>query len=102
MSAYPRAVGRIGPSVSCPVAEALPPRPARRTVVRLWLPLTPILLLLSPVPLLLAPLAWLAPAPFRPARPYSAALAVGRVLMSLSGTVVHVDTPDCLVSIRIF
>jgi hypothetical protein len=84
--------------------ELLPPartHRARRTIVRLWLPLTPILWLLSPLPLIFAPLVWIAPAPVRPAHPYLAVLAIGRLLLSLSGTVVDVDTPDALVCIRI-
>lgn len=84
--------------------ELLPPagaRRARRVAIRLWLPLTPLLWLLSPLPLVLAPAAWLAPARVRPANPYLAAIALGRLLLSLSGTVVDVDTPDALVRIRI-
>ena len=44
-------------------------RPAKRTVVRLWLPLTPLWLILAPFALLLAPLVLLAPRliPNRPA-----------------------------------
>jgi hypothetical protein len=84
--------------------ELLPPisaRPARRVAVRLWLPLTPLLWLLSPLPLVFAPLVWLAPARMRPAHPYLAVIVLGRLLLSLSGTVVDVDTPDALVRIRI-
>jgi len=104
MPAYPRAVSRFAEAVmesSLPPSPRLaaPPRP--RTVVRLWLPLTPLFLLLSPFPLLLAPLAWLAPPAFRPGNPYAAALALGRLLLSLGGTIVHVDTADALISLRI-
>ncbi len=84
--------------------ELLPPARARghrRVVIRLWLPLTPLLWLLSPLPLACAPLAWLAPARMRPANPYLAILVLGRLLLSLSGTVVDVDTADALVRIRI-
>jgi len=73
----------------------------RRVVVRLWLPLTPLLWLLSPLPLIFAPLIWFAPARVRPANPYLAALVLGRLLLCLSGTVADVDTPDALVRIRI-
>lgn len=76
--------------------------PARRVVVRLWLPATALFWLLSPFPLLLAPLAYLVPPSFRPANPYAAVLAVGRLLTAIGGTVVDVDTPDVLVRIRIF
>ena len=86
----------------------------KRTVVRLWLPLTPLFIILAPFALLLAPLLWLAPRLLpnrRGARVVRAALAVrpfrtvfglGAVLMALSGTLVDVDTPDALVRIRIF
>jgi len=78
-----------------------PPRRRRRTVVRLWLPVTALFWILSPFPLLLAPLAWLAPAPYRPANPFAAVFAVGRLLVSLGGTVIDVDTPDALVRLRL-
>jgi hypothetical protein len=78
----------------------LPPRPARRTVVRLWLPLTPLWILLAPFALAFAPLILLAPA-CRGLRPYSAAWSLGAVLLSLSGTSVDVDAHDALVRIRI-
>jgi hypothetical protein len=84
-----------------PALEGRAERP-RRVVVRFWLPVTALFWLLAPLPLLLAPLAYLAPAPFRPQNPYAAVLAVGRVLISLGGTVVDVDCPDALVRIRLF
>jgi hypothetical protein len=105
MSGYPRAVGRFAEAAmesSLPPSRRLiAPQRRRRSVVRLWLPLTPLFLLLAPFPLLLAPLAWLAPPAFRPGNPYAAVLALGRLLLSLGGTVVDVDAPDALVSIRI-
>ena len=76
-------------------------RPRRRTVVRLWLPLTPILWLLGPLPLLLAPLGYLVPPRLRP-DPFFLVFAVGETLLALSGVVVDVDTPNALVRIRIF
>jgi hypothetical protein len=79
-----------------------PMGPARpRTVVRLWLPMTCIFLLLAPFALLLAPLIYLAPRPYGD-RPLATVLGVGRLLLSLGGTVVEVDTPEALVRIRIF
>lgn len=111
--AYPRPVSRFGPATIEGRAnrtrramrrtgpQAWPERPPRRTVVRIWLPATALFWILSPIPLLLAPLAWLAPAPYRPRNPYAAVLTLGRVLTSVGGTLVHVDTPDALVSIRI-
>jgi hypothetical protein len=80
------------------VVEAMPPR---RTVVRLWLPLTPLFLLLAPFALLLAPLIYFAPPPYG-LRPFATVLGIGALLLSLGGTVVDVDTPDALVRIRIF
>lgn len=82
-----------------------PPSPARveprRTVVRLWLPLTPLFLLLAPFALLLAPLVWFAPRPYGQ-RPLATVLGVGCLLLSLAGMDVDVDTPDARVRIKIF
>ena len=89
----PPTTGRLEPTQ--------PASPARRVVVRLWLPTTLIFLLLAPFALLLAPLIYLAPQPYR-TRPLATVFGVGRVLLSLGGTVVHVDTPEALVSIRVF
>ena len=94
MDAHPRQVGRFG----------LAATPRGRTVVRLWLPLTPLLLLLSPLPLLLAVMAWpflgFAPPACR-VNPVAAVLGLGRLLLALGGTIVDVDTPDALVRLRI-
>ena len=120
MNAFPNAVQRFGmASLEANHGERAPhppsPRPMqtwldqprsqprrRRTVFRLWLPVTAIFWILAPLALLLAPLAWFAPRPYRPANPYLAVFAIGRLLTSLGGTVVHVDTADALVSIRLF
>lgn len=83
-----------------PGSAAWPQRPPRRTVVRLWLPLTPLLWILSPFPLILAPLGYLVPPRLRP-DPFFLVFALGEMLLALSGTVVDVDTPDCLVQLRI-
>ena len=78
------------------------PTPARRvTRIGLWLPLTPLFWLLSPLAVLLAPLLVLA-SPLRGLNPYAAVAALGRVLISLGGTVVDVDTHDAHIRIRIF
>jgi hypothetical protein len=79
--------------------EPAPPR--GRVVIRLWLPTTALFLLLAPFALLLAPCLAFAPRRYR-IRPLATVLGVGRVLLSLGGAVVHVDTPDALVSIRVF
>lgn len=81
----------------------MPPQPAptKRVVVRLWLPMTPIFLVLAPFALLLSPLLAFAPRPYGD-RLLATVLGVGDLLLSLGGTVVDVDTPDALVRIRIF
>lgn len=118
----PRAIGRFGEAILEARASqaASTPRPAparqrgavrpyhpagappqRRTVVRLWLPSTLLFLLLAPFALLLAPFLYWIPSPYC-ARPFATVWSVGAVLLSLSGTVVDVDTPDALVRIRLF
>jgi hypothetical protein len=69
--------------------------------IRLWLPLTPLFALLAPFALVASPLigVW---RPMRGVSPIRAALTIGAVLMSLSGTVVSVDTRDAIIRIRIF
>lgn len=66
----------------------------------LWLPLTPVFWLLAPFVVLLAPLLLLAPPMWR-MNPYVAVLAIGRVLLSLNGTDIDVDTPDARIHIKI-
>jgi len=81
------------------------PMPApgrRRTVVRLWIPLTALFLLLAPFALLLSPFAYLAPPRVRPSNPILGAVQLGRLLMSLGGTEIDVDSPHARVHIRIF
>ena len=73
----------------------------RRRGVSLWLPLTPLFALLAPFALLLSLLGYLVPPRLRP-DPVLAAIALGAVLLSLSGTDVDVDTPDARVRLRIF
>jgi len=75
-------------------------RAHRETQIGLWLPLTPLFWLLSPFAILLAPLLVLAP-PLRGMNPYAAVVAIGRVLTSIGGTVIHVDTHDARIRIRI-
>ena len=62
--------------------------------------MTPFFWLLAPFALLLAPLIALAP-PMRGVNPFTAVVLIGQVLTSLSGTNVHVDTPDARVRITI-
>lgn len=103
-------MSRIQSFRDSPLAAAWPaggrvrPYPAAargRNVVRLWLPLTPLFALLSPFALIAAPLLDLRPAGRR-VRPIRSLWALGGVLLSLSGTLIDVETPRARVSIRIF
>jgi len=101
-----RTAKSLAPAVpAAPVAPVAPlragPPVPRRTVVRLWVPATLLFLLLAPFALLLAPLLYLAPRPYAP-RPMATVLGIGRLLLSLGGTAVHIEAPQALVSLRIF
>lgn len=76
---------------------------ARRgpVTIRLWIPLTPLLGLLSPLVMLASPLARLGRRT-RHVPTVRAAWALGAVLMSLSGTSVNVETPRATIRIHIF
>jgi len=103
MIAYPPALRRsgfVGPMDGEPPRQAQV-SPRRRTVVRLWLPMTLIFLILAPFAILLSPLLYWVPQPYCQ-RPFATVFGVGALLLSLGGTVVEVDTPDALVRIRIF
>src|SRR5271155_651133 len=63
---------------------------AGNVTLLLWLPLTPLFLLLSPFALLAAPLLQLTPAARR-LNPWRAVWALGTVLLSLSGTLISVE-----------
>jgi hypothetical protein len=78
-------------------------QPTRRKpfTLRLWLPLTPLWILLAPFALIVAPFLTLVPAT-RTIAPYRAAFAVGSVLLSLSGTVVEINSASAVLHIRIF
>jgi hypothetical protein len=75
---------------------------ARRgpVTIRLWIPLTPLLGLLSPFVMLASPLARLGRRGRR-VPTIRAAWALGAVLMSLSGTAVSVETPRATIRIYI-
>lgn len=77
-------------------------RPARgeRAQVRLWLPLTPLFVLLAPFALLLALIAFV-PARLAGVNALEAAWRVGALLMALSGTHVEVEARDAFVRIKI-
>jgi hypothetical protein len=76
-------------------------RPTRVTRVSLWLPTTAIFALLAPFALVLLPFLYLAPRRILP-DPAAALVGVGRLLLSLGGTHVEVDTPDARVRLRLF
>ena len=84
-----------------PLTPAWPEQPPRRVVVRLWLPTTAIFLLLSPFAILLSPLIYFAPPPYG-YRPLATVFGIGRLLLSLGGTVIDIDTADARVLIKIF
>lgn len=90
-------------AVTAPTTIQSPAAAPRDKTVRvwLWLPLTPLFWLLAPFALLFAPVVWLG-TPRRSGNPYAIALAIGRVLVSLGGTVVDVEAPGARVFIRIF
>jgi len=68
--------------------------------VRLWLPFTPIFLVLAPFAVITAPLLALNPRTRRLGL-WRAPWALGALLLSLSGTLVRVDTPRAHILIRI-
>jgi hypothetical protein len=77
-------------------------RPAHGPVrVALWLPTTALFALLAPFALMLLPFLYLAPRRILPDPP-GALASVGRLLLSLGGTRVDVDTPDARVRLRFF
>jgi hypothetical protein len=86
---------------SAQTASHIQPTRRKRFRLRLWLPLTPLWILLAPFALIAAPFLTLLPA-MRTIAPYRAALAVGSVLLSLSGTTVEVNTDNAVLRIRIF
>lgn len=66
----------------------------------LWLPLTPIFWILAPFVVLLAPLILLAPVMWG-VNPWLVVVTIGRVLTSLNGVDVDIDTPEARVHIKI-
>ncbi len=93
---------RTAPPVRArPAPPTEPAPPPRRVVIRLWLPMTAIFLLLAPFAILLSPLIYFAPPPYG-LNPFATVMGVGRVLMSLGGTVIDIDSRDALIRIRIF
>lgn len=79
-----------------PPEEPTTPRP-----IRLWLPLTPLLILFAPFALLIAGIAVFLPRPLG-MNPAHLVLGVGRTLLALSGTHVEIEAPGASVLIKIF
>ena len=69
--------------------------------ISLWIPTTVIFALLAPFAALLTPLLYLAPRHIIE-NPAKTVVGLGMVLLSLGGTVVDVDTPDCRIHLRLF
>jgi hypothetical protein len=95
-------LARTPASTPAPAGRRSPAPRRRRVVIRLWLPMTALFLLLAPFALLLAPLIHVCTPPRYRTRPFATALGLGALLLSLGGTVIHIDSPDALVSLRIF
>jgi hypothetical protein len=75
-----------------------PPAPKPPVVVRLWLPVTPLFLLLSPVPILAIPLLYLIPV--RQMNWTAAVFGVGRLLLAVGGVDIDVKTRDAVVRLK--
>ena len=76
--------------------------PARkRTVITLWLPLTPVWILLAPLALIAAPALALS-RQTRGLPPYRTAFAIGATMLSMSGTVIDITSQGAVVRLRIF
>ena len=75
-----------------------PPAPRPPVVVRLWVPVTPLFLLLSPIPILAIPLLYLIP--IRQMNWAAAVFAVGRVLLTVGGADIDVKTRDAVVRLK--
>jgi hypothetical protein len=69
--------------------------------VGLWIPTTLLFALLAPLALLVLPFLYLAPRHVIPS-PARTIAVLGAVLLSMGGTVVEVDAPDCRIRLRLF
>jgi hypothetical protein len=80
------------------------PVPARRKRTKLWLPLplTIVWVLLAPLALILSLFSWWLPDRFAPFRGPRAAIAIGALLLSLSGTIIEVRDDRTDIFILIF
>lgn len=81
--------------------RVIPARPFEPREIRLWFPLTLILVLLSPLLLLAMGIAVLLPRPLG-VNPAYFVLTIGRVLSAISGSEVDVESPRAKVHIKLF
>lgn len=102
MTAFPRPYGAMRERAERTARRwgGAEPRVNRRTKVRLWLPLTALLLVLSPFAMLLALLAYV-PAAIFGMNSFVVALRLGGVLMAIGGTLVEVQAADADLRIKI-
>ncbi len=101
MSAAP-ALRRANRPVAMRAARHWRPSTDGRGQVRLglWLPLTPLFWLFAPLALILAPFASANPA-IRRIGPYRAIWLLGAILLSLSGTSIHIEGPKARLRLHI-
>jgi hypothetical protein len=83
---------------------ASPPAPSRIKRTRLWLPLplTVVWVLLAPFALFVSLLTWWLPPKYGPLRGPPGAIAIGSLLLSLSGTIIEVRDDHTDIFILIF
>lgn len=67
----------------------------------LWIPTTPLFLVMAPLVFAVTPFLYLAPRRVLP-DPLGLVLGVGRLLLSTSGAVIEVSTPGADLRIRLF
>ena len=79
----------------------IPARPFEPREVRLWFPLTLVMVLLSPLLLLAMGIVVFLPRPLG-VNPAYLVLAVGRVLSAISGSQVDLESPQARVHIKLF
>lgn len=81
--------------------RVIPARPFEPREIRLWFPLTLVLILLSPLLLLAMGIVVFLPKPLG-VNPAYLVITAGRVLSAISGTEVDVESPRAKVHIKLF
>jgi len=71
----------------------------QRTAVRLWLPITPLFVILAPLAMVAAPLIAIHPIARR-FNPWRVAWVIGCILLSLGGTRIDIETPAARIRIH--